>query len=105
MKRLAKSSAMLWILLGAAVFVPSEPIASLHPSNYVNDFAGVLDAATQARLNDLCRQVEEKTNAQIGVVTINSTDGTLAADYAHLLFNQWGIGHKADNRGMLVLLS
>src|SRR4029077_9328096 len=50
MKRLAKDSAILgialgWIALGAAVLVAAEPIASLRPSNYVNDFAGVLDAA------------------------------------------------------------
>ena len=80
MKRLAKISAILWIalgwiVLGAAVLVAAEPIASLRPSNYVNDFAGVLDAATQARLNDLCHEVEQKAQAQIAVVTVKSTDG------------------------------
>ena len=70
-------SAILWILLGAAVWVAAEPIDSLHATNYVNDFAGVLDAATQARLNALCQQVEQKAQAQIAVVTVKSVDGVL----------------------------
>src|SRR6267143_1334025 len=104
MKRLAKVSAMLLILLAAAVFVPSEPIASLHPSNYVNDFAGVLDAATQARLNNLCFQVEQKAHAQIAVVTVKSLDGQDVVSYAVALYQKWGIGAKGKDRGVLILL-
>jgi uncharacterized protein len=60
------------LLLAVALCASAEPIASLHPTNYVNDFAGVLDAATVTRLNDLCRQVDEKAHAQISVVTVKS---------------------------------
>lgn len=110
MKRLAKVSAILWIVLGwivlaAAVLVAAEPIASLRPSNYVNDFAGVLDAATQARLNDLCRQVEEKAQAQIAVVTVKSVDGQDVVSYAVALYQKWGIGAKGKDRGVLILLA
>jgi len=110
MKRLAKISAILWIalgwiVLGAAVLVAAEPIASLRPSNYVNDFAGVLDAATQARLNDLCFQVEQKAHAQIAVVTVKSLDGQDAVSYAVALYQKWGIGKKGSDRGVLILLA
>jgi uncharacterized protein len=110
MKRLAKVSAILWlalgwVVLGAALLVAAEPIASLRPSNYVNDFAGVLDAATQARLNDLCRQVEEKAQAQIAVVTVKTLDGQDEASYALALYQKWGIGAKKTNRGVLILLA
>src|SRR6195256_6293900 len=104
MKRLAKVAAILWILLAAA-FVPSEPIASLHPSNYVNDFAGVLDPATQARLNNLCFQVEQKAHAQIAVVTVKSLDGQDVVSYAVALYQKWGIGAKGKDRGVLILLA
>jgi uncharacterized membrane protein YgcG len=53
MKRQTKALAILWIVLVASVRLTAEPIASLHPSNYVNDFAGVLDSATQSQLNNL----------------------------------------------------
>src|SRR5713226_6910982 len=110
MKQLAKVSAILWIVLawivlGASVRVAAEPIASLNPSNYVNDFAGVLDAATQARLNDLCRQVDQKAQAQIAVVTVKSLDGQDAVSYAVALYQKWGIGAKGKDRGVLILLA
>ena len=108
MKRLAKVSAILWIVLawialGMSVRVAAEPITSLHPSNYVNDFAGVLDAATQARLNDLCREVEQKAQAQISVVTVKSTDGEDVFSYAVDLYQKWRIGKKGSDRGVLIL--
>jgi uncharacterized protein len=110
MKRLAKVSAILWIVLawivlGVSVWVAAEPIASLHPSNYINDFAGVLDASTQARLNDLCFQVEQKAHAQIAVVTVKSTDGENVFSYAVDLYQKWGIGKKGSDRGVLILLA
>src|ERR1019366_7813600 len=105
MKRLAKVSAILWVLLGAAVWVAAEPIASLRATNYVNDFAGVLDAAAQARLNDLCRQVEEKTQAQIAVVTVKSVDGQDVVSYGVALYQKWGIGAKGKDRGVLILVA
>src|SRR5450631_4314885 len=105
MKKLARVGAILWILLGAAVWVAAEPIASLRPTNYVNDFAGVLDADTQARLNDLCHQVEQKAAAQIAVVTVKSVDGQDVVSYAVALYQQWGIGTKGKDRGVLILLA
>jgi uncharacterized protein len=104
MKRLAKGAAIFWIVL-AAVSAPTEPIASLRASNYVNDFAGVLDAATQARLNDLCFQVEQKAHAQIAVVTVKSLDGQDVVSYAVALYQKWGIGAKGKDRGVLILFA
>jgi uncharacterized protein len=99
-------------LLKLAIFVAAallslhaEPIASLHPSNYVDDFAGVLDAPTEARLNNLCRQVDEKAKAQIAVVVIKSTDGQEIIDYGVALYQAWGIGKKGTDRGVLILLA
>jgi len=105
---LARVSAVhwiVWILLGAVMGLSAEPIASLRPSNYVNDFAGVLDTATQARLNDLCRQVDQKAQAQISVVTVKSVDGQDVVSYAVALYQKWGIGAKGKDRGVLILLA
>jgi uncharacterized protein len=105
MKRRVRVSAILWILLGAAVWVAAEPIDSLHATNYVNDFAGILDAATQARLNALCQQVDQKAQAQIAVVTVKSVDGQDVVSYAVALYQKWGIGAKGKDRGVLILLA
>src|SRR5208337_683759 len=105
MKRRVRVSAILWIVLGAAVWVAAEPIASLRPTNYVNDFAGVLDSATQASLNDLCQQVDQKAHAQIAVVTVKTLDGQDVVSYAVALYQKWGIGAKGKDRGVLILLA
>ncbi len=87
------------------VCLRAEPIDQLHPNNYVNDFAGVLDPATVARLNDLCRQGDEKAHAQIAVVTVKSLDGQDVVSYAVALYQKWGIGAKGKDRGVLILLA
>lgn len=95
------------VLLVAAVALcaPAEPISSLHATNYVNDFAGVLDAETVAQLNALCQEVDEKAKAQIAVVTVKSLDGQEAVDYGVALYQAWGIGAKSTNRGVLILVA
>jgi len=105
MKKMARVGVILWIVLAAGVWGSPEPIPSLRPSNYVNDFAGVLDASTQARLNDLCHQVEQKAQAQIAVVTVKSVDGQDVVSYAVALYQKWGIGAKGKDRGVLILLA
>ena len=105
MKRQARVAAILWTVIAAAVWVVAEPIASLRPSNYVNDFAGVLDASTQAQLNALCQQVDQKAQAQIAVVTVKSVDGQDVVSYAVALYQKWGIGAKGKDRGVLILLA
>jgi uncharacterized protein len=104
-RHLLKVLQVVVLVVAAAVWLHGEPIASLHPTNYVNDFAGVLDASTVARLNDLCRQVEQKAHAQIAVVTVKSLDGLDAFNYAVALYQAWGIGSKSSNRGVLILLA
>jgi uncharacterized protein len=83
----------------------AEPTSSLRPTNYVNDFSGVLDTTTQDRLNDLCRQVDQKAKAQIAVVTVRSLDGQDPVSYAVDLYQKWGIGQKGTDRGVLILLA
>lgn len=102
MKSLLKIALVIAAFVGSVI---AEPIASLHPTNYVNDFAGVLSPETIAQLNDLCRQVDEKAKAQIAVVTVKSLDGQDVFDYAVALYQAWGIGKKGSDRGVLILLA
>ena len=83
----------------------AEPISQLHPTNYVNDFAHVLNPQTETQLNDWGQQIDQKAKAQIAVVTINSLDGSDIESYAADLFKQWGIGNKTTNRGVLILIA
>jgi uncharacterized protein len=83
----------------------AEKIADIHPQGYVTDLAGVIDAATKQKLEALAYEVEQKTDAQIGVVTVKSLEGEPIEDYAVDLYKHLGIGSKKDNRGVLVLVA
>lgn len=83
----------------------AERVEQLRPTNYLNDFAHVVDASTAQQINALAAEVQQKTNAQIAVVTIRTLDGAEASDFANRLFKQWGVGQKGNDRGVLILLA
>ena len=91
----------LVLCLSAPAF--AESVSQLHPTNYVNDFAGVLSPSTEDALNNICKQIDEQAHAQIAVVTVNSTDGKEVFDYSVQLYQAWGVGSKSTNRGVLIL--
>ncbi|MFZ0420579.1 MAG: TPM domain-containing protein, partial [Candidatus Sulfotelmatobacter sp.] len=104
MKWRAKS----WLIIVASALALvlaayAEPVAQLKATDYVNDFAHVLDQNTIAQMDEICRQIDEKAHAQIAVVTIKSLDGSDIESYAVDLFHQWGVGSKSTNRGVLIL--
>src|ERR1051325_10190555 len=83
----------------------AEPIKKLQPTGYVDDFARVIDPASREAIEQLASQIDQKTGAQIAVVTIRSLDGADIESYASDLYKQWGIGPKSSNRGVLILLA
>ena len=97
------------IVLVLAVFfvssVHAEKIADIHPQGYVTDLAGVLTPDTKQKVEALAYEVEQKTGAQIGVVTVKSLEGEPIEDYAVDLYKSLGIGSKKDNRGVLLLIA
>src|SRR4051812_29959198 len=47
-------------------------LRSLHPTADVNDFAGLLSPSEKASLENRCKELREKTGAQLAVVTLKS---------------------------------
>lgn len=96
------------LLLAALVCVPAraqKPADLPKPTDYVSDFAGVLSPGTVQQLNLLAGEVEQKTNAQIAVVSVKSLEGGEIDDYAVSLYKLWGIGGRKDDRGVLILIA
>lgn len=75
------------------------------PDGPVNDFASILDDATEARLRALIEAVERDTTAEIAVATVPSLEGSSVEDVATRYFNTWGVGQKALNNGVLLLVA
>jgi uncharacterized protein len=105
MKSAGKIAWLAIVLVATAAWLQAEPVAQLHPTNYVNDFAKVLDANTIAQLDDICQQIDNKAHAQIAVATINSLDDADVVSYAVELYQKWGIGAKGKDRGVLILVA
>jgi uncharacterized protein len=93
------------LLLSFAARLFAEPVSRLRPLNYVNDFAHAISDGTAAQLNSICLQIDQRANAQMAVVTINTLDGRDVEGYAVDLFKQWGIGDRKTNRGVLILVA
>jgi uncharacterized protein len=103
-----RADRLLLALLLALTFpfaARAEKVEQLKPQGYVNDFAGVLNEQAKAQLTALCAEVDQKTKAQIAVVTIHSLEGVPVEDFGIRLATRWGVGHKGDNRGVLILLA
>jgi uncharacterized protein len=71
----------------------------------VNDFAGVLSAQAKEKLTALCAEVQQKTKAQIAIVTVSSLEGEPVEQFSIDLATAWGIGPKQLDRGVLILLA
>src|SRR5215467_11563154 len=97
-------AALLSTVLGAST-AHAEDIKSIHPTGYVTDLAGVIGADKTTKLEVLCTELEQKTGAQMAIVTVRSLDGQSVEYFAVDLFRQLGIGSKKDNRGVLLLVA
>ncbi|MBZ5502574.1 MAG: TPM domain-containing protein [Acidobacteriia bacterium] len=92
---------MFFAAHAAAAQAPEQ----LKVQGYVSDFAGVLSPAVRDQLTALCTEVDQKAQAQIAVVTIKSLGGRAIEEYSLDLATRLGIGPKASNRGVLILLA
>jgi uncharacterized protein len=95
----------IFLLVAFALATSAENIKDIHPTGYVTDLAGVIQADTKNRLENLCTELEQKTGAQIAIVTVRSLEGETVEQYGNELFKQLGIGDKKENRGVLVLVA
>ena len=80
------------------------------PIGYVNDFAQVIDGASQQRMLAVIEEVRQKSGGEIVVVTLPDLGGRPAWEVARDLGRQWrvgaqgGPGDRARNAGLIVLL-
>jgi uncharacterized protein len=100
-----KPFALICLLLQFACIALAEDLKKIHPTGYVSDLAGVVQAATKSKLEALCTELEQKTGAQMAIVTVHSLEGESVENYAVDLYKQLGIGSKKDDRGVLLLVS
>jgi len=91
-------------LIAITAYAQEEPAIG-SARGYVNDFAGLLDVSSKAAIESLAFELEQKTTAQLAVVTVDTTQPAPIEDYAVRLFEQWGIGQRGVDNGVLLLVA
>lgn len=75
------------------------------PTGWVNDFAGVIPEEYRGKITRLIEELEQKTSAEVFVVTVNSIAPYDEKSYARMVFDSWRPGKKEKDNGVLVLLA
>jgi uncharacterized protein len=97
--------AVIWISLSAAASFAEIKLPA-KPPNYVVDIAGIIDANVEAGLNRYLLELEQKTTAQMVILTITSLEGESIEDLSlRIAHDKWKLGQKGKDNGVLLLVS
>lgn len=104
---------LAFLLLGACepepagaetyLLVPASELPAL--AGRVVDNAGLLNPGEEGRLSALSAQLEARTSDQFVVVTTPSLNGRPIEEYGVSLGRHWGIGQRALNNGVLLIVA
>lgn len=72
---------------------------------YVQDFANVLTETEKAELRSIGRSIEDRTTAQVAVLTLDTIGDSPIEDYANEAFRSYGIGNKEADNGVLLVIA
>lgn len=104
MNLLKKILLLVFLLAGVRLLaqdVPPKP----NPERLVNDFTNTLTAAQAEALERKLVAFDDSTSTQIAVVIIKTLGGRDVEEYNVELFRTWGVGGKAHNNGVVLLIA
>ncbi len=87
-------------VLNAQNCFPERP----NPPRLVNDYAGIINGRLEADLEYLLVNFNDTTSTQIAVVTVQDLCGYEASTFAFQLGEQWGVGNKEFDNGVVILV-
>jgi uncharacterized protein len=95
---------ILFFLIGCSSVLPQTNRFPKY-RGYVNDFAQVISPYYEEKMGALASEVKQKTGAEMAVVTVEDMGGWGIDEYAARLYEDWGIGEKDKDNGVLLLLA
>ena len=101
----ALASCLIGLVLAVSAITRADDFKNFKPTGYVTDLAGIINAQTKTQLEALCTELQQKTGAQMAIVTVKSLDGNEIDPYAADLYKQLGVGPKKDDNGVLLLVA
>jgi uncharacterized protein len=82
----------------------NSPLPPPNPFRYVVDNAGVIDSATNQRMEKILRALKESGDIEFAVVTVKTTGDQDIFDYSLAVARGWGIGSSEGEKNGLLLL-
>jgi len=92
-------------MLACLAAAPAAHGAFPRPRGAVNDFAGVLSAGSTARMEALAAEILQKTGTAVVVGVFAALEGNDPDQFANELYEDWGIGKKGEDKGVLIMLA
>ena len=87
-------------------FAQTAVLGTGTPGNWLSDAAGVLDREQFCAINGLCNRLHATHGVELAVVTLpGGLPQTEERGFATQLFNEWAVGDKETNSGVLIVLS
>lgn len=83
-----------------------QPAIPDRPPRYVVDLAGIIQDETEERLNGYLQELEQKTTAQMVILTVSTLEGEPIEDFSiHVAHNVWRLGQAGKDNGVLLLVA
>jgi uncharacterized protein len=101
----------LFVSVLAFLTILSSPVVCLSaddfpkPKGAVNDFANVISPAYEQKMAAISQELLEKTGTALVVVTMPDIGGADYNEYANRLYENWGIGKKGTDKGVLIFIT
>jgi len=90
------------LFFGGAATVAGREVPSY--KGYVNDYASMISPEARAKLESDLHSFDLSDSTQIAILTIDSLDGDPLEDFSIRVVDQWKIGQKGNDNGVLFLV-
>ncbi|MCL4490375.1 MAG: TPM domain-containing protein, partial [Nitrospirae bacterium] len=83
----------------------STPEPPAVPPDYVVDLAGIIGDDMKQQLDGYLRELEQKTTAQMVILTVQSLDGENIEEFSIRTVERWKLGQKGKDNGVLMTVA
>lgn len=97
-----------WICAAAILFFTVQSVfAAAVPAlkGRVNDYANIINSATESKLEAYLQQLDEQQGVQIAVLTVPSLDGDDIASFSMRVAESWKIGDGRTDKGAILVVA
>jgi uncharacterized protein len=96
---------LLSLLFSTAAVGHAAEVPALPPDPVV-DLAGIIDDSIQTKLNLYLRELEQKTTAQMAILTVKSLQGQSLEEFSiTVAHDKWKLGQKGKDNGVLLVIA